>query len=65
MRKYVKIAFGAFQKPEFTHLLTDQPWFALPTETCNCLHVSTLFSFHKDVQLGFSLKFKTLGNGPL
>ena len=31
------------QKPWFTHLLTDQPWFALPTETCNCLHVSTLF----------------------
>ena len=31
------------QTPWFTHLLTDQPWFALPTETCNCLHVSTLF----------------------
>ena len=42
MRKYVKIVFTAFQKPQFVHLLTEQPWFALPTETCSCLHVSTL-----------------------
>ena len=54
-----------FQKPRFTHLLTDQPWFALPTETCSCLHVSTLFSIYKDIQLGFSFIVKTLGNKPL
>ena len=34
MRKYVKTVFTAFQKPQFAHLLTEQPWFALPTETC-------------------------------
>ena len=33
MRKYVKIVFTAFQKPQFAHLLTERPWFALPTET--------------------------------
>ena len=35
MRKYVKAVFRAFQKPQVAHLLTDQPWFALPTETCS------------------------------
>ena len=57
MIKYVKIVFA--------HLLIDQSWFALPTEMCSCLHVSTLFSIYKDIQLGIPLKVKTLGNGPL
>ena len=65
MMKYVKIVFTAFQKPQFAHLFIEQPWFALPTETCSCLHVSTMFSIYKDIQLGFSLKVKPLGNGPL
>jgi hypothetical protein len=64
-RKYVKIAFKAFQKLQFARLHTDQPGFALPTERCSCLHIGMPLSFYKEICLRFSLKVKTLRIGLL